>query len=62
MGLENPIALLLKNIAGNGWGLTKFKKYQMKKIKETFFKFCLSPCYVSVFNFNFLGGEKKNNF
>ena len=35
-------------MSANGWGLTKFKKYQIKKIKETFFKFCLSPCYVSV--------------
>jgi len=44
----------------NGWGLTKFKKYQMKKIKKTFFKFCLSPCYPSVLFFSFfLGREKK---
>ncbi len=32
----------------NGRGLTKFKKYQMKKIKEAFFKFCLSPCYTLI--------------
>ena len=40
---------LKAKIAYNGWGLTKFKKYQMKKIKEAFFKFCLSPCYKLLF-------------
>jgi hypothetical protein len=51
----------IKTIAHNGWGLTKFKKYQMKKIEKTFFKFCLSPCYLSV-HFSFLCGGEKNNF
>jgi len=53
-----------EKIEYNGWGLTKFKKYQMKKIKETFLKFCLSPCYtlISNFFFFFLGGKFYFNF
>ena len=43
-------------LSANGWGLTKFKKYQMKKIEKTFFKFCLSPCYTLLFFLNFFFG------
>ena len=52
------------NLTANGWGLTKFKKYQMKKIEKTFFKFCLSPCYVSVkiFLFIFCAGAIIQSF
>ena len=33
----------------------------MKKIKETFFKFCLSPCYMPLLPQNFIRSEKKEN-